>query len=74
MNEPKRADDALAFGPPVPIAPASDDPVSAVPLGTLSTSPGPASVSESETALSAEEQMERFARDLQENDWGHQPC
>jgi shikimate dehydrogenase len=24
--------------------------------------------------LSAEEQMERFANDLKENDWGHQPC
>ena len=26
------------------------------------------------SALSAEEQMERFEEDLKENDWGHQPC
>jgi hypothetical protein len=25
-------------------------------------------------ALTPEEQMERFAKDLKENDWGHQPC
>ena len=24
--------------------------------------------------LTPEEQMERFAQDLKENDWGHQPC
>ena len=24
--------------------------------------------------LTPEEQMERFARDQKENDWGHQPC
>ena len=24
--------------------------------------------------LSAEEQMERFEKELKENDWGHQPC
>jgi hypothetical protein len=26
------------------------------------------------TALPPEEQMALFAKDLQENDWGHQPC
>lgn len=26
------------------------------------------------TEPTAEEQMERFAQDLKENDWGHQPC
>lgn len=24
--------------------------------------------------LSADEQMERFAQELKETDWGHQPC
>lgn len=24
--------------------------------------------------LTPEEQMERFAQDLKEHDWGHQPC
>lgn len=24
--------------------------------------------------LTPEEQMERFAQELKENDWGHQPC
>lgn len=24
--------------------------------------------------LTPEEQMERFARELKESDWGHQPC
>ena len=24
--------------------------------------------------LTPEEQMERFAKELKENDWGHQPC
>jgi len=25
-------------------------------------------------ALTAEEQMDQFEKDLKENDWGHQPC
>lgn len=25
-------------------------------------------------SLTPEEQMERFAQDQKENDWGHQPC
>jgi hypothetical protein len=25
-------------------------------------------------ALTPEEQMEQFAKELKENDWGHQPC
>lgn len=25
-------------------------------------------------ALSKEEQMKRFAKELKQNDWGHQPC
>lgn len=25
-------------------------------------------------SLTPEEQMARFAKELQENDWGHQPC
>jgi len=35
--------------------------------------PGPAAAAES-AALTPEEQMARFAQDLKENDWGHQPC
>lgn len=36
--------------------------------GTHKTLPPPAS------SLKPEEQMERFAKELKENDWGHQPC
>jgi hypothetical protein len=74
MSERKRAEDALALGSPIPVAPAPVDPVDAVPSAKVSPSPGTASHSASEAALSAEEQMERFAEDLKENDWGHQPC
>ena len=38
--------------------------------------PAPESPSPTKPAkeLTPEEQMERFAEDLKENDWGHQPC
>ena len=29
---------------------------------------------EETNSLTPEEQMERFAQELKENDWGHQPC
>jgi len=74
MNEPTRSDDALAVGPPVPVAPVSVDHKDSVPGRDQPPSPGAASPAAAEAALSAEEQMERFAQDLKENDWGHQPC
>ena len=53
----------------------------APPAPTPASAPAPAaSATEAENAnppaaaLTPEEQMERFAKDLKENDWGHQPC
>jgi hypothetical protein len=74
MSERKQAEDALALGAPIPVVPASADSVDAVPSAKVSPPPGSALQSASGPALSAEEQMERFAQDLKENDWGHQPC
>ena len=48
---------------PKPAAP--PDPATPPPAGSA---PKPAS------ELTPEEQMERFARELKETDWGHQPC
>jgi len=33
-----------------------------------------ADVSEASKALSADEQMALYEKELKENDWGHQPC
>lgn len=50
---------------------APQPPATGVPLPAASPeSTAPATV----PALTPEEQMERFAQDLKENDWGHQPC
>ncbi len=34
----------------------------------------PATADKPADHLTPEEQMERFAQDQKENDWGHQPC
>ena len=48
------------------------------PAPTASTNPGPAAepkpAGPAASELSPEEQMENFARQLKEDDWGHQPC
>jgi hypothetical protein len=43
---------------------------------TAGAPPSTASVTaaESPAKLTAEEQMALFAKELKENDWGHQPC
>jgi len=64
-----------------------DKPVSRPNVGPPTLSPGggqgagPASVepvkdkgTPPDSPPSPEEQMERFAEDLKERDWGHQPC
>ena len=57
---------APAAGIPTP-APAVGNP----PADNSGSKPvGPAAANN----LTPEEQMERFAKELQENDWGHQPC
>ncbi|MBI3869332.1 MAG: hypothetical protein HY299_12490 [Verrucomicrobia bacterium] len=61
-----------------PKGPVNDPPAAAGP-GTKSepiagTPPPPAGSPVAAAALTPEEQMERFADDLKENDWGHQPC
>lgn len=50
---------------PAPKPAAPPDPATPPPAGSA---PKPAS------ELTPEEQMERFARELKETDWGHQPC
>ena len=65
MTEPSRASDA----PPVPpAAPASPPAPSNPPPAADADATRPAG------ELSPEEQMERFAQELKETDWGHQPC
>ena len=41
------------------------------PPNPAATKPGDAVPPEN---LTPEEQMERFAKEMKENDWGHQPC
>jgi hypothetical protein len=42
---------------------------------TTSAPPAPAGgTAESPEKLTPEEQMERFAQELKNEDWGHQPC
>ncbi|HWA85359.1 MAG TPA: hypothetical protein VG710_03990 [Opitutus sp.] len=52
--------------PTVPAAPPAPNPVPP-PAAKKPDAPAP-------PALTPEEQMEAFARELKENDWGHQPC
>jgi len=65
MTEPSRASDvppghpAALESPPAPTNP---------PPAAEAEAPKPAG------ELSPEEQMERFAQELKEADWGHQPC
>lgn len=57
---------------PEPALPPPTSPAAPHPIPKLVPPVAPPPVGEA--ALSAEEQMERFAQDLKENDWGHQPC
>ena len=41
------------------------------PAGAAAAAPGEPAPANS---LTPDEQMARFAKELQENDWGHQPC
>ena len=52
--------------------PMPSPPTDAASLGP--SSPLPAPPSPPATALTPEQQRALFAKDLQENDWGHQPC
>ena len=61
--------------------PHPDDPATLFATPAAQRPPSPASP-ETETQpnatprppLTPEEQMEQFAKELKENDWGHQPC
>lgn len=57
---------------PIPVAPLSSSALQPAPAITTSdpstAHPPPAN------ALTPEEQMALFEKDLKENDWGHQPC
>lgn len=59
MKEPVRAEEP----PSKPAAPPTSPPPPAAENGAPPAKP-----------LTPEEQMERFAQELKENDWGHQPC
>ena len=65
MTEPPRESDV----PPVsPAAPSSTPTPPIPPEASHANAPQPAG------ELTPEEQMERFAQELKETDWGHQPC
>jgi hypothetical protein len=51
--------------PPRPSTPAAENPA---PVDPKKDAPPPAN------PLTPEEQMEKFAEELKEQDWGHQPC
>lgn len=61
---------APSLAPPCIAATTSDStsPVTPSPIPAEPSKPAAAN------ALTADEQMALFAKDLQENDWGHQPC
>jgi hypothetical protein len=59
-SRPKKPEQAVA-----PIAPA--------PLPAVSSGSGAVTEAAAEK-LTPEEQMERFAQELKNEDWGHQPC
>lgn len=65
MTEPPRESDVPPVSPTVPGLPSAP---STPPPAAEADAPKPA------TELSPEEQMERFAQELKETDWGHQPC
>ncbi|HUR57775.1 MAG TPA: hypothetical protein VM029_08695 [Opitutaceae bacterium] len=54
-----------------PLPPATPPAVDPVPGPNVTEAHTPAPVP---APLTPEEQMEKFAQDLKENDWGHQPC
>lgn len=56
--------------PPSPIEPTRATQLKAPPPAAVA----PAPVEADANALSPEEQMARFEKELKENDWGHQPC
>jgi hypothetical protein len=58
--------DELSNRPPAPSA--------SVPPGADVKSPAAGAVEIDPKKLTPEEQMERFAKELKEKDWGHQPC
>lgn len=60
MNEEPRPTATPPSASPPAVPPATTAPVSAT--------PAPAN------ALTPEEQMALFEKELKENDWGHQPC
>ncbi|MFI5358196.1 MAG: hypothetical protein ACHQ4G_12765 [Opitutales bacterium] len=56
--------------PPVENTP----PPSAAAAAKGTAAPAPVPAPNSPESLTPEEQMERFAKQLKEDDWGHQPC
>jgi|LakMenEpi03Aug12_release.lakeMendotaPanAssembly.Ray.scaffolds.fasta_scaffold4849870_1 hypothetical protein len=54
--------------PREPAPPPASPPISPTPVPPAGDQAPPS------VALTPEEQMERFARELKETDWGHQPC
>ena len=58
--------------PPAKDIPAESTPVAAD--GSTAPTPAPGPATNAPEALTPEEQMERFAKQLKEDDWGHQPC
>lgn len=56
-----------------PVAPMPSSVLPPVPALTASDAPA-AHPPASANALTPEEQMALFEKDLKENDWGHQPC
>lgn len=65
MTDTPRESDAPQVPPAKPSAPLAPP---AQPAGPGADAAKPAA------ELSPEEQMERFAQELKETDWGHQPC
>jgi hypothetical protein len=54
--------------------PREPDPPPAAPSNPPPPVPPAGDPAKPPVALTPEEQMERFARELKEADWGHQPC
>jgi hypothetical protein len=49
-------------------------PQESAPTAGAPLSPASVTAGEATDKLTAEEQMALFAKELKENDWGHQPC